>query len=120
MPWPARCARPNNDLTGLRTLHLQAHSQIAVLAPEHPLAVRDGGELTHLVTTHRAVALLPDSAVGQFPRSLPCIPVADAEPIVSVLAWLPDTESPALSAFLRHSRALAERLETIAVTSPVQ
>ncbi|MFJ4653966.1 LysR family transcriptional regulator [Nocardia sp. NPDC088792] len=144
--------RPNNDLSGLRTLDLQVHSQIAVLAPGHPLAfrhtlstsdlsgepiarwpetapgpgvenrplVRDSGELTHLVTTHRAVALLPDSAVGQIPRSLPCIPIVDAEPIVSVLAWLPDTESPALSAFLRHGRALAARLETVAVSGRVQ
>ncbi|MFJ9369617.1 LysR family transcriptional regulator [Nocardia sp. NPDC101769] len=128
--------RPNNDLAGLRTLDLITEPQIAILAPDHPLAsrdmvsmsdlagepiarwpettpgpgtedrplIRDTGELTHLVTAHRATALLPESAAGQVPRSLVCLPVADAELTTAVLAWLPETDSPALAVFLDHAR----------------
>ncbi|MFE3989017.1 LysR family transcriptional regulator [Nocardia tengchongensis] len=131
--------RPNNDLTGLHTLDLITETQIAVLAPDHPLAsraalsvsdligepiarwpetapgpgtdnrplIRDTGHLTHLAATRRAVALLPASAAGQVPRSLSCLPVLDAEPTTSVLAWLPETDSPALAAFLHHARDIA-------------
>ncbi|MBH0780794.1 LysR family transcriptional regulator [Nocardia bovistercoris] len=65
--------------------------------------IHDTGHLTHLATTGRAVALLPASAAAQVPRSLPCVPVSDAEPTTSVLAWLPENDSPALAAFLHHS-----------------
>ena len=131
--------RPNNDLTGLQTLDLITETQIAVLAPDHPLAsraalsmsdligepiarwpetapgpgtdnrplIRDTGQFTHLAATRRAVALLPASAASQVPRGLPCLPVSDAEPTTSVLAWLPETESPALDAFLHHARDIA-------------
>ncbi|MGK8522574.1 LysR family transcriptional regulator [Nocardia asteroides] len=66
--------------------------------------IRDVGQFAYLVATRRAVALLPESAAGQVPRSLPCIPVPDAEPTTSVLAWVPGTESSALTAFLHHAR----------------
>lgn len=131
--------RPNNDLTGLQTLDLITETQIAVLAPDHPLAsravlsmadligepiarwpetapgpgtdnrplIRDIGQFTHLTATRRAIALLPASAAGQVPRSLPCLPVSDAEPTTSVLAWLPETNPPALDAFLHHARDIA-------------
>lgn len=133
--------RPNNDLTGLRTLDLRTETRVAVLAADHPLAargtlstadlagesvprwpesapgaadgplVRDTGQLTHLAVTERAVALIPASAVGQIPRSLACVPVVDADPITAVLAWLPGTESPALTAFLDHARTVVDRLD---------
>jgi DNA-binding transcriptional LysR family regulator len=72
--------------------------------PDRPL-VRDVGQLTRLITGGGAIALLPESAVGQVPRALPCIPVTDAEPTTSVLAWSPDNHSDALAAFLVHARA---------------
>ncbi|UGT65246.1 LysR substrate-binding domain-containing protein [Nocardia asteroides] len=150
--------RPNNDLTGLQSLDLITETQIAVLAPDHPLAsqaalsvadligepivrwpetasgpgtdnrplIRDIGQFTHLTATRRAIALLPASAAGQVPRSLPCLPVSDAEPTTSVLAWLPGTESPAVAAFLRHARDIAstadrdqtsERADDVATTA---
>lgn len=71
---------------------------------EHRPLIRDTSQLTHLLTTHRAMALLPESAAGQVPRSLACLPVLDAEAITSVLAWLPGTDSPALTTFLDHAR----------------
>lgn len=71
--------------------------------------IRDAGQLTHLVSTRRGVALLPESALGQVPRSLVCLPVRDAGLTALVLAWPQESRSKAVAALVRQAGSVASR-----------
>lgn len=61
----------------------------------------------HLVSMGRGVAVLPDSAIGQVPRALICVPVVDARPTVLVLAWLQESRYLPLATLVRVATRVA-------------
>ncbi|GIE92434.1 LysR family transcriptional regulator [Actinoplanes regularis] len=68
--------------------------------------VRDGTQLLQLVSLGRACAILPESCRAQLHAGLTAIPVLDAPPVTTVLAWPPHSRSRALAALVRTATRL--------------
>ncbi|MFC8715878.1 LysR family transcriptional regulator [Kitasatospora sp. NPDC057198] len=129
---------PPHDLTGLDTEPLRTEGRLAVLPRSHPLAgrphlrpaelageptvrwqgapvtgpdgpeVRDLAQLQQLVALGQAVAVLPESVLGQLRADLCGVPLPDVAPTTLLLAWPEHATSPATAAFVRAAAALAE------------
>lgn len=63
-------------------------------------AVRDYAQLLQLIGLGRACAVVPQSA-PRLGNDLAVVPVLDAEPVTTALAWPPHTRSKAVSDFVR-------------------
>jgi LysR family transcriptional regulator, benzoate and cis,cis-muconate-responsive activator of ben and cat genes len=64
-------------------------------------AVRDHTQLLQLVALGRACVVLPESVRGQLRDGLACVPVPDAPPVTTVIAWPPHSRSPAVAGLVR-------------------
>jgi DNA-binding transcriptional LysR family regulator len=62
--------------------------------------VRDYVQLWQLIGLGRACAIVPESA-PRFGSDLSMVPVADADPVTTLLAWPPHSRSTALADFVR-------------------
>ncbi|MEV6849719.1 LysR family transcriptional regulator [Actinoplanes sp. NPDC051411] len=64
-------------------------------------AVRDNTQLLQLIALDRAVAVLPESVRGHLHEGLVTVPVPDAPPVTTVIAWPPHSRSRALALLVR-------------------
>ncbi len=62
--------------------------------------VRDHTQLLQLIALGRASAVLPDSVRGQLRDDLVVVPVLDAPPVTTVIAWPPHSRSTAVAALV--------------------
>jgi DNA-binding transcriptional LysR family regulator len=75
--------------------------------PDGPgLAVRDNTQLLQLIALGRAMAVLPESVRGHLHEGLATVPVPDAPPVTTVIAWPPQSRSPALATLVRTATRL--------------
>jgi DNA-binding transcriptional LysR family regulator len=70
--------------------------------------IRDTAQLYQLIALGRAVAVLPESCRTNLRRDLATVPVLDAPPVTTVMAWPPHSRSRALAGLVR----TATRLQT--------
>ena len=70
------------------------------------LAVRDHTQLLQLVALGRAAAILPESCRVQLGSGLVAIPVPDAPPVTTVIAWPPQSRSRAVADLVRTATRL--------------
>ncbi|MFI6517791.1 LysR family transcriptional regulator [Spirillospora sp. NPDC050679] len=63
--------------------------------------VRDHAQLLQLVALGRASAILPDSCRSHLDPRLAAVPVLDATPVTTVIAWPPHSRSLPLAALIR-------------------
>ncbi|QKG25819.1 LysR family transcriptional regulator [Actinomadura verrucosospora] len=68
--------------------------------------VRDHVQLLQLIALGRASAILPESSRPYLGDGLATVPVLDAPPVTTVIAWPPHTRSPALAALVRTATRL--------------
>jgi LysR family transcriptional regulator, benzoate and cis,cis-muconate-responsive activator of ben and cat genes len=68
--------------------------------------VRDNAQLLQLIELGRAAAVLPESVRTHLGRDLAVVPLADAPPVTTVLAWPPHSRSPALAGLVRAAARL--------------
>jgi DNA-binding transcriptional LysR family regulator len=127
----------HDDLAGLDTEELLTQPRVLVVPRDHPLAnravvavadleglpmarlpgatwvsgvgppIRDSAQLMTLIGLGQVVAVLPRSALDQLHRDLVGVPVLDALPATTVLAWPEGTETPALAGLVRAARKVA-------------
>ena len=70
--------------------------------PEGPgPAVHDHTQLLQLIALGRAVAVLPESSRAHLGSGLTTVPVPDAPPVTTVIAWPPQTRSRAVAGLVR-------------------
>jgi DNA-binding transcriptional LysR family regulator len=69
-------------------------------------AVRDNTQLLQLIALGRAAAVLPESVRSQLHEGLATVPVADARPVTTVIAWPPHSRSRALAVLVRTATRL--------------
>lgn len=134
---------PHDDLVGLETEELLSQPQVLVVACDHPLAtragvavadlaglpmarlpgastvsgvgppIRDSAQLMALIGLRQIVAVLPQSALDHLHRDLVGVPVLDAPPTTTVLAWPEGTLTPALAGLVEAASNVA-RTRTMA------
>jgi LysR family transcriptional regulator, benzoate and cis,cis-muconate-responsive activator of ben and cat genes len=68
--------------------------------------VRDHTQLFQLIALGRTAAVLPASAQAQLREDVRAVPVVDARPVTTVIAWPPHSRSLALAALIRTATAL--------------
>lgn len=68
--------------------------------------VRDHAQLLQLIGLGRTFAVLPDSVRTQLPEGLRTVPVVDAEPVTTVVAWPPHSRSRAVADLVRTATRL--------------
>jgi DNA-binding transcriptional LysR family regulator len=118
---------PFDDPTGLDVEELHTEQQVAVLPAGHRLAgrphlltadlagepfptwpgspasgplVRDSTQLYQLIALGIVVATLPESCRPQLSPDLVAVPVLDASPVTTVIAWPPHSRSQALATLI--------------------
>jgi DNA-binding transcriptional LysR family regulator len=64
-------------------------------------AVRDNTQLLQLIALGRAMAVLPESVRGHLGEGLVAVPVPDAPPVTTVIAWPAQSRSRALAVLVR-------------------
>ncbi|WP_432980109.1 LysR family transcriptional regulator [Dactylosporangium sp. CA-233914] len=75
--------------------------------PEGPgPQVRDHTQLLQLISLGRAAAVLPDSCRSQLHHELAAVPILDAPPVTTVIAWPPHSRSRALAGLVRAATRL--------------
>jgi DNA-binding transcriptional LysR family regulator len=130
---------PFDDTSGFDLEELRTEGQVAVVPRRHRLAGRDSirladlagevlprwpgmpadataGPLVHeaaqllqLIVLERTIAVLPASVGDELRSELVCVPVSDAVPIVTMLAWPERSTSRALAAFVRVAADVAAK-----------
>ena len=68
--------------------------------------VRDHAQLVQLIALGRACAVLPDSVRAQLHGDVTAVPVLDAPPVTTVIAWPPHSRSGAVAALVRTAEDL--------------
>jgi len=63
--------------------------------------VRDSGQLIYLIALGEVIAVLPEACRTDLRADLTTVPVTDAEPTVTLLAWPEGSRSRALAGFVR-------------------
>ncbi len=71
--------------------------------------VHEAAQLLQLIVLGRTIAVLPASAGDELRSELVCVPVIDAAPIVTMLAWPERSTSRALAAFVRVAADIAAK-----------
>lgn len=75
--------------------------------PEGPgVAVRNLTQLFQLIALGRATVVLPASAAVELRRDLVAVPVTDAPPVTTVLAWRPESRSRPVADLVRVATSL--------------
>jgi DNA-binding transcriptional LysR family regulator len=75
--------------------------------PDGPgLQVRDLAQLHQLISLGRASAVLPESCRADLRGDLAAVPVLDAPPVTTVIAWPPHSRSLALADLVRAATRL--------------
>ena len=75
--------------------------------PDGPGAqVRDTAQLFQLIALGRASAVLPESCRAQLRGDLAAVPVLDAPPVTTVIAWPPHSRSRAVAGLVRAATRL--------------
>jgi len=127
----------HDDLAGLDTEELLTQPRVLVVPRDHPLAnravvavadleglpmarlpgatwvsgvgppIRDSAQLMTLIGRGQVVAVLPRSALDQLHRDLVGVPVLDAPPVTTVLAWPEGTRTAALAGLVEAARKVA-------------
>jgi DNA-binding transcriptional LysR family regulator len=69
-------------------------------------AVRDHTQLLQLVALGRAAAILPESCRTQLGTGLAAVPIPDAPPVTTVIAWPPQSRSRAVADLVRAATRL--------------
>jgi DNA-binding transcriptional LysR family regulator len=69
-------------------------------------AVRDHSQLLQLISLGRASAILPESCRAQLGSDLTAVPVPDAAPVTTVIAWPPQSRSRAVAGLVRAATRL--------------
>jgi DNA-binding transcriptional LysR family regulator len=71
-------------------------------APDGPgPEIRDHAQLLQLVGLGRTFVVLPDSVRAQLPEGLRAVPVVDAQPVTTVVAWPPHSRSRPVADLVR-------------------
>ncbi|WP_017625325.1 LysR substrate-binding domain-containing protein [Nocardiopsis chromatogenes] len=70
--------------------------------------VREPAQLLQFVALGRAVAVLPASVRSQLGDALEAVPVVDAPPVTTVVAWPAHSRSPAVAGLVRAAARLSE------------
>ena len=68
--------------------------------------VRDHSQVLQLVALGRAAVVLPESVRGQIRDGLVCVPVLDAHPVTTVIAWPRHSRSPGVAGLVRTASRL--------------
>jgi LysR family transcriptional regulator, benzoate and cis,cis-muconate-responsive activator of ben and cat genes len=68
--------------------------------------VRDTAQLFQLIALGRASAVLPESCRAQLRGDLAAVPVLDAPPVTTVIAWPPHSRSLAVAGLVRAATRL--------------
>ncbi|MBG6134467.1 LysR family transcriptional regulator [Longispora fulva] len=68
--------------------------------------VRDATQLYQLIALGRATAVMPESCRAQLRDDLAAVPVVDAPPVTTVIAWPPHSRSRALAQLIRTATRL--------------
>ncbi|MFB7944204.1 LysR family transcriptional regulator [Kitasatospora phosalacinea] len=90
------------DLADLPDLPAPRYPRADGTHPDGPgPAIRDHTQLYQLVALGRACAVLPESCRSRLGPDVTPVPVPDAPPVTTVLAWPPDSRSRPLAALLR-------------------
>ena len=69
-------------------------------------AIRDTAQLLQLVALGRTYLVAPESAGAQAGEGVVAVPLADEPPVTTLVAWPPQSRSPALAAFVRTATSL--------------
>jgi DNA-binding transcriptional LysR family regulator len=68
--------------------------------------VTEHAQLYQLISLHRAAAILPESCRTQLRRDLVAVPVQDAPPVTTLLAWPPHSRSQGVAGLARAATRL--------------
>lgn len=68
--------------------------------------VRDNTQLLQLIALGRAAAILPDSVRARLRDGLAVVPVLDAPPVTTVIAWPPHSRSRAVAGLVQAATRL--------------
>jgi DNA-binding transcriptional LysR family regulator len=97
-PLTTRTSLLTADVTGLPDLPMPRWPCRDGSYPDGPgPQVRDHVQLFQLIALRRATAILPDSCRTYLRHDLTAVPVLDASPVTTVIAWPPHSRSRALA-----------------------
>ncbi|GAB3845897.1 LysR family transcriptional regulator [Dactylosporangium cerinum] len=106
-PLTTRSSVLTADVTGLPDLPLPRWPCRDGTYPDGPgPEVRDNVQLFQLIALRRAAAIMPDSCRTHLRRDLAAVPVLDAPPVTTVIAWPPHSRSRALAGLVRAATRL--------------
>jgi LysR family transcriptional regulator, benzoate and cis,cis-muconate-responsive activator of ben and cat genes len=106
-PLTGRAGLRMADVTALPGLPLPRWPSPDGSYPDGPgPEVRDQTQLHQLIALGRASAVVPESARAHMPRDLATVPVLDAPPVTTVIAWPPHSRSRAVAGLVRAATRL--------------
>ncbi|GAA2586596.1 LysR family transcriptional regulator [Winogradskya consettensis] len=95
------------DVTGLAALPMPRWpDRDGSYAPGPGPEVRDHTQLIQLITLGRTMMVAPETSRTQLPPDVVAVPVPDAHPVTTVIAWPPHSRSPAVAALVRTATRL--------------
>jgi DNA-binding transcriptional LysR family regulator len=95
------------EVTGLSGLPLPRWPRPDGSFPDGPgPQVRDHTQLTQLIALGRACAVVPESGRTVLREGVVAVPVLDAPPVTTVIAWPPHSRSAAVAGLVRAATAL--------------
>ncbi|WP_086722693.1 LysR family transcriptional regulator [Streptomyces carpinensis] len=95
------------EITGLPDLPLPRWPRPDGTFPDGPgPQVRDHTQLTQLIALGRACAIVPQTGRAGLAEGLTAVPVVDAPPVTTVIAWPPHSRSTAVAGLVRAATAL--------------
>ncbi|ETK35344.1 LysR family transcriptional regulator [Microbispora sp. ATCC PTA-5024] len=95
------------DVTALSGLPMPRWPRPDGTYPDGPgPEVRDNAQLLQLIALGRASAVLPESCRAHLRRDLAAVPVLDAPPVTTVIAWPPHSRSRAVAGLVRAATRL--------------
>ncbi|MFD8412087.1 LysR family transcriptional regulator [Streptomyces sp. NPDC059650] len=106
-PLAARRTLSLADISNVPDLPPARWPRHGVYAPGPGPEIRDQTQLAQLVALGRTVAVVPDSARAWLWSEHAAVPLTDAPPVVTHVAWPPHSRSPALASLVRTAVRLA-------------
>ena len=101
-PLAAREHVRSADVTALPDLPMARWPASDGVYPDGPgPEIRNLTQLFQLIALGRSTAIVPQSTSTDLRRDLATVPVVDAPPVTTVIAWPPNNRSPALAALIR-------------------
>jgi DNA-binding transcriptional LysR family regulator len=106
-PLTARDHLRQADLDGIDDLPAPRWPERDGTYPEGPgPAVRDNAQLLQLIALGRTYLVAPESARAQLGEGVVAVPLVDAPPVSTLIAWPAQSRSPDLAAFVRTAASL--------------